>query len=133
MVIVHGSGGLRKWGPEQHFATALNGNGIATLVIDMWAPRGIPTGPEAIGATGGPDRRPYSPNDTMPDAFGALQFLSNSRDIDPTRIGILGFSWGAAMSLLANTEFAVSLGTKSNLRFAAHSGTSKNLPFSGLP
>ena len=25
VVIVHGSGGLRKWGPEQHFATALNG------------------------------------------------------------------------------------------------------------
>jgi dienelactone hydrolase len=56
----------------------------------------------------------------MPDAFGALRFLSNMPNIDRDRIGILGFSWGAAMSLIANTELAVSL-AQSNVRFAAHS------------
>jgi dienelactone hydrolase len=58
--------------------------------------------------------------DTLPDAFGALKFLAANPAIDARRIGILGFSWGAAVSVLAaieaNAERALGLGP----RFAAH-------------
>src|SRR5262249_16386492 len=75
VVIVHASGGLWANGPEPRYVAALNNAGIATLVIDMWAARGIPAGLEAFGGTGGADRRPRLPRDTLPDVFGALKFL----------------------------------------------------------
>src|SRR5215813_598385 len=104
VVIVYASAGLLPNGPEPCYVAALNKAGIATLVIDMWAARGIPAGPEAFGGTGGADRRPKLPRDALPDAFRALKFLAAKPAIDAQRIGILGFSWGAAVSVLAAIE-----------------------------
>ncbi|MSO76500.1 MAG: hypothetical protein EXQ87_06265 [Alphaproteobacteria bacterium] len=53
IVIVHASAGLMATGPERDYAAALNAAGIATLVIDMWTPRGMPSGPAAFGGAGG--------------------------------------------------------------------------------
>ena len=86
VVIVHASAGLMPNGPEHRYAAALNDAGIATLVIDMWTARGIPAGPEAFGGTGGVDRRPKLPSDTLPDAFGALKFLAAQSGIDRGRM-----------------------------------------------
>ena len=120
VVIVHASAGLMPNGPEHRYASALNDAGIATLVIDMWSARGIPAGPEAFGGTGGVDRRPKLPSDTLPDAFGALQFLAAQNGIDRGRIGILGFSWGAAVSMLAAIQANAERAVGPDLRFAAH-------------
>jgi dienelactone hydrolase len=123
VVIVHGSGGLVPVGPERSFVVALNGSGIATLVLDMWAPRGMPRGADAFGGTGGLDRRPSTPQDTLPDAFGALKYLARHPLIDRSRIGIMGFSWGAMVSLLAADDGAAGKALHGDdLRFAAHSG-----------
>jgi dienelactone hydrolase len=122
VVIVHASAGLLPNGPEPRYVAALNAAGIATLVIDMWAARGIPVGPEAFGGTGGPDRRPRLPRDTLPDAFGALKFLAANPAIDARRIGILGFSWGAAVSVLAAVETNAARALGPAPRFAAHAG-----------
>jgi dienelactone hydrolase len=121
VVVAHDSAGLTPEGPESDYVAALNAAGMATLVIDMWTPRHVPSGPAAFGGDGGGDRRPRSIGDTLPDAFGALKFLAEHPAIDPRRIGIMGFSWGAMLSFLAMSEPAAGRALGSDLRFAAHS------------
>jgi dienelactone hydrolase len=121
VVITHASGGVMEGGPELDYVAVLNAEGIATLVIDMWTPRGVPTGPAAFGGEGGADRRPRVIGDTLPDAFGALKFLAARPAIDRKRIGIMGFSWGAMLSVLAMSEGAAERALGADLRFAAHS------------
>jgi dienelactone hydrolase len=107
VVILHGSAGVDSRGSL--YARALNDAGIATLEIDMWGARGIT----------GADQRPPLPTFTLPDAYGALNFLANAAGIDPQRVGVLGFSWGGVMSLLsANKSYTSLLGN--GQQFAAH-------------
>ncbi|WP_374570125.1 dienelactone hydrolase family protein [Phenylobacterium sp.] len=90
VLICHGSDGVD--GRGAFHAAALHEAGIATLEIDMWAARGTNR-----GAAG----RPRSPLETLADAFGALKFLRAQPEIDPARIGIMGFSWGGVVTLLS--------------------------------
>lgn len=112
VVIAHGTAGIDSRGT--YHAEALNDAGIATLELDMWAPRRLHGG---IGQQG----RPESVVETLPDAFGALSFLATQPGIDPARIGIMGFSWGGVVSMLTATRphHDRFLGP-SPLRFAAH-------------
>jgi dienelactone hydrolase len=80
VVIAHGSSGPDSRGPS--YARVLNAGGIATLEIDMRAPRGL---------KGGLDR-PKSIPDTLPDVFGAFRYLAADASIDTRSIGIMGFS-----------------------------------------
>lgn len=107
VVVLHSSGGVDSTGA--FYIDALNDSGIATLEIDMWAARGM---------SGGSDRAAW-PELTVPDAFGALRYLSEHPNIDPERIGVMGFSWGGAVTLLAATEpYVARFGN--GQRFAAH-------------
>jgi dienelactone hydrolase len=109
VVIVHGTGGMDAKGPM--YARALNAAGIATLEIDLWSPRGL---------GGGWDGRPKHVKETVPDAFGALAFLAAHPRIDARAIGIMGFSWGGVVSMLAaESSYAAAL-APAGLRFAAH-------------
>ena len=107
VVILHGSGGIDFRG--DFYARALNLAGIATLEIDMWEARGIES----------PEDRPPIPIYNYPDAFAALKFLSEQPEIDPERIGIMGFSWGGVVTMASATEkYASQFGGE--LRFKAH-------------
>ena len=107
VVILHGSAGVDFRG--DFYARALNEAGIATLEIDMWEARGISSAAD----------RPQIPLFTYPDAFGALRVLSAHPNIDPDRIGVLGFSWGGVVAMASATElYASKFGGE--LRFAAH-------------
>lgn len=107
VLILHGSSGIDARG--DFYARELNAKGIATLEIDMWEARGVT----------GPQDRPPLPIFTYPDAFAALGFLSAQGDIDPARVGILGFSWGGVVTMASAEElYASQFG--GNLRFAAH-------------
>lgn len=109
VVIVHGTGGMDSKGPM--YAQALNAAGIATLELDLWSPRGL---------AGGWDGRPKHVKETLPDAFGALAYLAGLSRIDAQRIGIMGFSWGGVVSMLAaDTTYAGQMAPP-YLRFAAH-------------
>lgn len=100
VLVCHGSDGVD--GRGAFHTEALNGAGIATFEIDMWAARGTARGAAA---------RPRSVPQTLPDAFAAAAFLARQPEIDPARIGILGFSWGGVVSLLTATRnWRVSLG-----------------------
>ena len=107
VVILHGSSGVDSRGSL--YARALNDAGVATLEIDMWGARDI----------AGAGQRPLLPTFTLPDAFGALAYLASIPGVDAQRIGVLGFSWGGVMSLLAAEQsYASPLGN--GLQFAAH-------------
>jgi dienelactone hydrolase len=93
VLICHGSDGVD--GRGEFHAQALNGAGIATFEIDMWAARGTRRGAAA---------RPRGVPETLPDAFAAAAFLAAQPEVDPARIGILGFSWGGVVSLLTATR-----------------------------
>jgi dienelactone hydrolase len=108
VVIVHGSGGVDSRG--QRYAAALNDAGFVTLEIDLWAARGIRS----------PAERPKGVPETLPDAFGALALLSARADVDPRRIGIMGFSWGGVVSMLSATQRYRNELASGNQAFAAH-------------
>ena len=93
VVILHGSAGMDSRG-SMH-ALDLARVGIATLEIDMWGARGI---------AGGAQSRPARVHDSLPDLWGALAWLAKQPGIDHRRLGVLGFSWGGAMTMLAATR-----------------------------
>ena len=68
VLILHGSAGVDTRGPLM--ANALLQVGIATFEIDMWTPRRLRDGVKSV---------PRPAIDTLPDAFGALRFLSRGR------------------------------------------------------
>jgi uncharacterized protein len=109
VVILHGSSGID--GRGDFYAQALNQAGLVTLEVDMWEARGI------VGAIG----RPSLPIYNYPDAFGALKYLAAQPEVDPDRIGELGFSWGAVMTMASATTLYAGLFNPSNSPvFAAH-------------
>ena len=88
MVILHGSGGIKE-GREMEYAQLFADNGIASLVVDYYAPRGV------IETT------PYvmktmitTEVDIMSDAYSALKILGTHPFIDAERIGVTGYSYG---------------------------------------
>ena len=106
VLILHGSAGVDARG--DFYEAALNRAGIATLQIDMWQARGYAAG-----------QRPAAIYLTYPDAFSALKFLSQQANIDPARIGVLGFSWGGLVSMgAAEHLYASTYGN--GLTFKAH-------------
>ena len=107
VVIMHSSGGIDSTG--DFYAKSLNNNGIVTIELDLWGARNL---------AGGIDR-PASPQETIPDAVAALHYLASRPDIDSSKIGIIGFSWGGVLSMLTATEQYMGM-TGSSLRYAAH-------------
>ena len=107
VLILHGSAGIDSRG--DFYEAALNEAGIATLQIDMWQARGYSA----------PGQRPAAIFLTYPDAFSALAFLSQQPNIDPQRIGVLGFSWGGLVSMgAAERLYATTYGH--GMTFKAH-------------
>ncbi len=105
VVILHGSGGID--GRGQFHAQALNDAGIATLEVYMFA-RG---------------HRPQQGSvKTLTHGYGALKYLAGRPDIDPQRIGVMGFSWGGGMSMrMASKSVSDAfLANTNGLRFVAH-------------
>jgi uncharacterized protein len=78
VVILHGSGGID--GRGEFHAKALNAAGIATLEVLMFTSGNRPRDGSRSNFT---------------HMYGALNYLANRPDIDPQRIGVMGFSWGA--------------------------------------
>lgn len=82
VLILHGSGGVD--GRGAFHAKALQEAGIATLEIEMFPRGGRP--------------REGTPS-TLPHAAAALKWLAVQPELDPKRIGVMGFSWGGVMTV----------------------------------
>lgn len=105
VVILHGSGGID--GRGLFHSEALNEVGIATLEVFMFE-RG--QRPREGGMA------------TLTHGFGALKYLAGRPDIDPGKIGVMGFSFGGNMTLrmASKTVSDAFLPKASDPRFAAH-------------
>ena len=93
VILLHGSAGPSE--REGGYADVLNEAGFVTLEPDQWAARGL-----AGGAFG----RPRTIHETLPDLYGARAWLASHGKVDPDRIGVAGFSFGAVAAMLAATH-----------------------------
>lgn len=112
MILVHGSAGIMdnvdSWSKE------LNKIGIATFVLDGFAGRGIVdvvTDQEQLGTL-----------TMINDAYRVLELLAKHPRIDPSRIGIMGFSRGGQVALYASLKRFKRMHAPSDVEFAAYLG-----------
>jgi len=92
MVLEHGSSGIGS--NIDFWVRELNSMGIATFVIDSMTGRGLESLGDKQGAVG-------RLNFTL-DTYGALGVLAKNPNIDPKRIGLIGFSRGGQAVLYAS-------------------------------
>ena len=92
VLILHGSAGPST--REGGYADVLHAAGFVTLEPDQWSCRGL---------AGGSEGRPKTVAETLPDVFGARAYLAAHPAVDPTRIAMMGFSFGGVASMLAAT------------------------------
>lgn len=104
VLIVNSSPGFD--GRGAFYAAALNPGGIATLEVDMFQGKGLPA----------------TPRHNLPHVYQALEFLARHPRIDGNRIGIMGFSWGGNVAVLASFDELAKEFAGGGLRFAAHLG-----------
>ena len=101
VVIVTSTNGFD--GRSRFYAERLNAAGIATLELDTAGGRGLPA----------------TPRTTVAIVYATLERLAADPRIDGERIGLMGFSWGGALTLLASSEL-LAAEQSTPRRFAAH-------------
>jgi dienelactone hydrolase len=114
MIVVHGSGGISP-GREREYAELLAANGYAAFVLDYYLPRGATQDVNYMIRV-----LSITEFDAITDAYAALSLLQTHPDIDPSRIGVMGFSYGgmaARFSMDARVKAALAPGRPG---FAAH-------------
>lgn len=110
VVLVHGCGGIS--GAEANWSTRLVEFGLATFLVNGFAAREVS---EVCSGR-------YSINiaSVLSDAYRALGLLATHPRIDPSRIAIMGFSFGGRTALwTSHPRFAERYG-QASLKFAAH-------------
>jgi dienelactone hydrolase len=113
VIMLHGSGGV-LWARELTYGRQLAAMGVAALAIDAFAAR-------RDMATRFIDRLlNITESMLMADAFAGLRWLTETHPaIDPERVVLVGFSYGAMASMYAmNARLARQLGQ--GLTFAGH-------------
>lgn len=111
VVLVHGCGGVSPSG-QYPWAGALNRLGAATLIVDSFRARNVRevcTGWHSMNVAS-----------VMADAYHALDFLAAHPRIDPSRIAILGASFGGRTALWTSNDRLQQRYGKGSARFAAH-------------
>jgi dienelactone hydrolase len=111
VVMMHGVGGIY----DHYFEVAhiLNEMGIAAFVLDSWETRGI----HSVQGISGKFFHSFAIR--ISDAYAALELLSTHPKIDKRRIGLMGYSHGAAVALLVTSERIRYSFIADDLRYAA--------------
>ncbi len=84
VVVIHSAGGFED-PTRAPYVAALNKAGIATLELNLFAAGG----------------RPKTSLMNLPHTYGALLHLAQRPDIDPSRIGVTGFSHGGFLAMFS--------------------------------
>ena len=113
MIIAHGSGGISE-GRENAWAKRLGALGLATFVVDSFAPRGI------LSTADDQTQLPLAAS--VADALHAFRLLATHPGVDPARIGVLGFSKGGQVALYSALEPFRRAVLDEGQRFALHIG-----------
>jgi dienelactone hydrolase len=114
MIVVHGSGGISP-GREMEYGKLLAANGIAAFVIDYYLPRGATEDVNYMLRV-----LSITEFDAVTDAYSALKLLQTHPDIDPRRIGVMGFSYGGMAARFAMDQRVADALHGNGPRFAAH-------------
>jgi dienelactone hydrolase len=116
VVLVHGIGGVNSGHDE--WARVLNGWGMAVFIPDHLSGRGItPMSPEDFGLPG---------TARMVDIYQAIPRLLKHPRVDPERIGIMGTSMGALVTIYSSQERFRTRYAPPDFRFAAFIGLYAN-------
>jgi dienelactone hydrolase len=108
MVLMHTCSGLARYIDD--WSAWFVDQGYAALVIDSFGPRGV----RNICAGGTPTIRTRAL-----DALGGLVYLRSRPDIDPKRIGAIGWSQGAGAAFVADSKGIVAAASPSGGGFGA--------------
>ncbi len=113
VVMLHGAGGV-LWAREHRYGRQLAAMGAAALVIDVFAARRD----RAQGFT----ERLLEITESMAiaDAYAGLRFLAARPEIDPGRVALVGFSYGAMATMYALNAGVAARMAPGGERFAAH-------------
>jgi dienelactone hydrolase len=113
VVLLHGSSGVQG-ARELTYARQFAAMGIGALVVDAFAAR-------RERGTGFIDRLLNITESMMlADAYAGLGWLAARPEIDAQRVAVVGFSYGALVSILAAQEQVARLFSPDGLRFAGH-------------
>lgn len=108
-----GLGGVRD-ARERTYAAWLAEHGYASLIIDSFKSRGTDRHAEPVRAL------EVTESMLLSDAYAGLRYLAARPDIDPSRIYIVGFSYGGMISVLSAHEQFAQVFLPEGLRFAGH-------------
>src|SRR5258708_9222806 len=113
VVFLHGSGGVLQT-RELTYAPQLARMGVAVLVVDSFGAR-RDRGTSFV-------ERILNITETMvlADAYSGLRFLTARPEIDPRRVVLVGFSYGAMSTVYALYAHVANKLAPPGLRFAAH-------------
>lgn len=113
VILLHGAGGVLA-AREHGYGRQLAAMGAATLVIDVFGARRS----RGIGFT---ERLlEITESMAMADAYAGLRFLRRRPEIDPDRVALVGFSYGAMATMYALSARVAALMAPGGERFAAH-------------
>ena len=112
VVLLHDSGGLNA--SHLQWAAVLDEMGVATLLIDSFAGRGIT---DTIV-----DQSLLSPLSMIVDAHAGLRHLAADRRVDPHKIAVMGFSRGSVASIYSATRRFSQVRGEGVPKFVAHIG-----------
>lgn len=113
MVIIEGLGGLID-AREPAYGRWLADRGIATLVVDSFGTRNADDKSHAMRAL------LVTESMMLADAFAGLDYLREHPAIDGDRVGLMGFSYGGMVSVLAAYRQVRDLCAHDDGAFAAH-------------
>lgn len=113
VILLHGAGGILP-AREHAYARQLAAMGAAALVVDVFGAR-------RDRATGFMERL-LEITETMAvaDAYAALRYLQARPEIDPSRVVLVGFSYGAMAATYALNAGAAAVLAPGGERFAGH-------------
>jgi dienelactone hydrolase len=113
VVLLHGAGGVLA-AREHTYGPQLAAMGAAALVVDVFGAR-------RDRATGFTERLlEITESMAIADAYAGLRFLAARPEIDPGRVALVGFSYGAMATMYALNAGVARLMAPGGERFAAH-------------
>ena len=113
VVLLHGAGGVLA-AREHTYGRQFAAMGTAALVIDVFGAR-------RDRATGFTERLlEITESMAIADAYAGLRFLRQRLEIDPARVALIGFSYGAMATMYALNAGVAALVAPGGERFAAH-------------
>ncbi|MCB4824811.1 dienelactone hydrolase family protein [Roseicella aerolata] len=113
VVLLHGAGGVLA-AREHTYGRQFAAMGAAALVIDVFGAR-------RDRATGFTERLlEITESMAIADAYAGLRFLARRPEIDPRRVALIGFSYGAMATMFALSADVAERMAPGGERFAAH-------------